>query len=152
MGDHARLFPALVGRLNPGGVLAVQMPDNLDEPIHQLMRQVAEDGPWAETLTSAGTARHPRYSADWYYALLRPIVSRVDIWRTTYTHVLQGGPDAIVEWIKGTGLRPYLDPLDETQRVAFLARYREAVAATHPTYEDGSILLPYPRLFIVATR
>ena len=74
------------------------------------------------------------------------------MWRTTYYHVLQGGADAIVEWFKGSGLRPFLAPLDEAERTGFLERYRAGVAAAYPARADGSVLLPFPRLFIVATR
>jgi trans-aconitate 2-methyltransferase len=83
---------------------------------------------------------------------LRQSCAKVDVWRTTYHHVLKGGADGIVEWFKGTGLRPFLDPLDEAEKAAYLDRYRNAVAKAYPALPDGSVLLPFPRLFIVATR
>jgi trans-aconitate 2-methyltransferase len=150
--DHATLFPALMQRLTPGGTLAVQMPDNLDEPSHRLMREVAAEGPWADRLSGAATARHPRHQADHYYALLRDPADSVDIWRTTYMHVLQGGAHAIVEWVKATGLRPYIDPLHDGERQDFLALYEAAIARAYPVFPDGTVLLPFPRLFIVARR
>ncbi len=70
------------------------------------------------------TVRLHRPGALWYYGLLRDKVTRLDIWRTTYFHVLKGGPQAVVEWFRGSGLRPYLDALDEVERADFLARYR----------------------------
>jgi trans-aconitate 2-methyltransferase len=149
--DHEALFPALMAQLGPGGALAVQMPDNLDEPSHRLMREVASDGPWAAKLKYAAAARVARHSAGWYFQLLRPHASHVDIWRTTYFHPLAGAP-AIVEWLKGTGLRPFLDPLEESEREAFLARYEQAIAKAYPAEADGTVLLPFPRLFVVATR
>ena len=75
-----------------------------------------------------------------------------DVWRTTYSHVLPGGTDAVVEWFKGSGLRPFLDRLDAAESIEYLARYRALVAAALPPMEDGSVLLPFPRLFVVATR
>ncbi|WP_042883653.1 trans-aconitate 2-methyltransferase [Cupriavidus necator] len=150
--DHAGLFPALVSKLSPGGTLAVQMPDNLEEPAHRLMRQVAAEGPWAGKLAGASKARAERASAQWYYELLRPVCQRVDVWLTTYHHPLAGGPAAVVEWFKGSGLRPFLQPLDEAERAAYLARYEAAIAKAYPPLADGSVLLPFPRLFIVATR
>jgi trans-aconitate 2-methyltransferase len=150
--EHAALFPALVGRLAAGGGLAIQMPDNLDVPAHQLMRETAADGPWAPTLAAASASRTPLGSADWYYGLLRPLCSRVDVWRTTYYHPLPGGAAAIVEWFKGSGLRPFLEPLDAPSRAAYLERYTAAVARAYPTLPDGSVLLPFPRLFLVAVR
>ncbi|GAN77864.1 trans-aconitate 2-methyltransferase [Acidisphaera rubrifaciens] len=150
--DHATLLPRLAGMLAPGGSLAVQMPDNHDEPSHALMRAVAAEAPWAAALEGVAAARGPIARADWYYRLLRPVCARVDIWRTTYVHALGGGADAVVEWVRGTGLRPFLAPLDDAARAGFLARYRALVAAAYPRQPDGAVLLPFPRLFIVATR
>jgi trans-aconitate 2-methyltransferase len=149
--DHETLFPALMAKLSPGGALAVQMPDNLDEPSHRLMGEVAGNGPWAAKLQEATGARTERHLADWYFRLTQHHAARVDIWRTTYFHPLAGAR-AIVEWLKGTGLRPFLDPLEEGERDAFLARYEEAIAEAYPAEADGTVLLPFPRLFIVAAR
>ena len=157
--DHAALLPRLAARLAPGGSLAVQMPDNLDEPAHRLMREVAAAGPWAGKLAEAagmrtgmGTPDWYLGTPDWYYRVLRAWCSRVDVWRTTYHHVLPGGADAVVEWFKGSGLRPFLAPLDEAERAGFLARYRAGVAEAYPVLPDGAVLLPFPRLFMVGTR
>ncbi len=148
--DHARLFPALVDRLALGGSLAVQMPDNLDEPSHRLMREVAAAGPWARKLGDAGAVRTPRHPVGFYAEILFGR-AELDLWRTTYYHPLAGA-DGVVEWLKATGLRPFLAPLDPGEREGFLAAYREAIAAAYPTLPDGTLLLPFPRLFIVATR
>jgi trans-aconitate 2-methyltransferase len=149
--DHDALFPQLVGRLTPGGHLAIQMPDNLDEPAHRLLREVAAAGPWARKLE--GVARTERFDARHYYGLLAPLCSRVDVWRTTYHHPLTGGADAVVEWFKGSALRPFLAALEsDEERNAFTARYREAIGQAYPAFEDGTVLLPFPRLFIVATK
>jgi trans-aconitate 2-methyltransferase len=150
--DHARLMPALVGKLASGGALAVQMPDNLDESAHRLMREVAATGPWAAKLAAAASARAPLAGADWYYQLLRPLCSKVDVWRTTYYHPLPGGVDAVVEWFKGSGLRPFIEPLGEEERASYLAHYTTAISRAYPALADGSVLLPFPRLFIVAIR
>jgi len=150
--DHAALLPALVSRLAPGGGLAIQMPDNLDGPAHRLMREIAAEGPWAQTLASSSTARTSIEDAEWYYTLLRRLCSKVDVWRTTYYHPLSGGAAAIVEWFKGSGLRPFLEPLDPPMRAAYLERYTAAIARAYPASADGSVLLPFPRLFMVAIR
>jgi trans-aconitate 2-methyltransferase len=149
--NHGRLFPAVAARLAPSGALAVQMPDNLDIPAQRLMREVAADGPWAAQLASAGEVRTPIAAASWYYELLKGTCARVDVWRTTYHHALSGA-GAIVEWFKGSGLRPFLDPLDAPTRAAYLERYTAAVAQAYPAMADGTVLLPFPRLFIVAVR
>jgi trans-aconitate 2-methyltransferase len=150
--DHGRLLPALVGRLVPRGALAIQMPDNLEDPAHRLMREIAADGPWARMLTEASSQRTAIFGADRYYELLRPSCSRVDVWRTTYYHALPGGAAAIVEWFKGSGLRPFLEPLELKLRAAYLERYTDAVARAYPALPDGSVLLPFPRLFMTAIR
>jgi trans-aconitate 2-methyltransferase len=150
--DHEHLFPRLIAKLAPSGSLAVQMPDNLDEPAHRLMREVATDGPWAGRLADTVGRRAPRKSPEWYYAALRGACSALDIWRTTYHHVLPGGAHAVVEWFKGSGLRPFLDALDAREQADYLARYEAKIAAAYPAHEDGRVLLPFPRLFIVATR
>ena len=147
--DHSTLLPALIARLASGGGLAIQMPDNLDVPAHRLMREIAEKGPWATVLAEASKSRTPLASADGYYTLLRPLCTRVDVWRTTYYHALSGGAGAVVEWFKGSGLRPFLEPLDAASRAAYLERYTAAVARAYPALADGSVLLPFPRLFMV---
>ncbi len=148
--NHAVLFPALIEKLAKGGVLAVQMPDNLDEHTHRLMRVTAANGSWAEKLAIAAK-RLPREGAEWYYQNLQSKVETLDIWRTTYYHPLSGGAAAIVEWLKGTGLRPFLDPLTNDEKEAFLASYQAEISKVYAVFPDGSVLLPFPRLFMVAT-
>ena len=150
--NHETLMHRLMRALSPGGSLAVQMPDNLEEPAHRLMRQGAADARFSAKLAGAAGARQPRLDAMWYYRLLKPDASRVDVWRTTYHHVLAGGTDAVVEWFKGSGLRPFLAPLDPDEQGAFLADYRAALVDAYPPLPDGAVLLPFPRLFIVAIR
>ena len=150
--DHARLLPGLLQQLAPGGWLAVQMPDNLEEPAHRLMREVAARGPWAERLADAQRQRETRPPADWYFRVLRDAGASVDIWRTTYHHQLAGGMGAVVEWFKGSGLRPFLKPLSPSEQAAYLERYQEALAGAYPLMADGTVLLPFPRLFFVARR
>ena len=149
--DHAALLPRLFAQLAPGGTLAVQMPDNLDEPLHVAMRATAADGPWAGKLARATEARAARHAAAWYWRLLRGAAARVEVWRTVYHHPLPGA-GGILEWVRATGLRPFLAPLDAGERSAFLARYEAALAAAYPAEPDGTVLLPFPRLFLVAVR
>ena len=147
--EHLTQLPRVLAALQPGGVLAVQMPDNMAEPSHVLMRRTAAEGPWAEQLRDA--ARQPLPPPRAYYDALRPVASRVEIWHTAYNHVL-AGPEAIVEWVKSTGLRPFIDPLAPADRDTFLARYLAYIAEAYPRTVDGKVLLRFPRLFIVAVR
>ncbi len=150
--DHRKLLPSLVRRLAPSGSLAVQMPDNLEEPAHRIMREVARSGPWAGRLADAAAQRAVIETPTWYYELLQPLCRRVDVWRTVYHHPLGGGAEAIVSWFQGSGLRPFLAALDDGDRGSFLDRYCSAIAPLYPELADGVVLLPFPRLFIVATR
>ncbi|AMW81233.1 Trans-aconitate 2-methyltransferase [Pseudomonas yamanorum] len=147
--DHATLYPHLVSQLTLGGTLAVQTPDNLDEPAHKLAREVAADGPWA---TKIGAVKHnERHTASYYFELLNKHCSTVDVWRTTYHHPLAGSA-AVVEWFKGSALRPFLAPLTESEKSAFLDEYLARITKAYPALADGTVLLPFPRLFIIATR
>lgn len=147
--DHLAVLERLLAGLPEGGVLAVQMPDNVEEPSHRLMRATAANGPWAERL--AGAARDVLPSVGAYYDRLKPLARHVDIWHTFYNHPLEGA-SAIADWFRSTGLRPYLSPLDEEERAAFLADYTARLAEAYPARVDGRVLLRFPRLFIVAVR
>ncbi len=149
--DHLAVLVRLMGALAPGGVLAVQMPDNLDEPSHRAMRDAAEAGPWAEKIRAAGIGRERLPPVEAYYDALKPHAARVDLWLTHYQHPLAGVP-AIVEWLKSTGLRPYLAPLTEAEKPAFLADYARRLEADYRPRVDGTVLLRFPRLFIIAVR
>jgi trans-aconitate 2-methyltransferase len=149
--DHAGLFTRLARSLAPGGVLAVQMPNNVSEPSHVSMAEVAADGPWAELLANAGSAKAPIGSFSDYRRWLADAGCDTDIWQTTYVHGLSGH-QAIVDWFMSTGLKPYIDPLPEAERVLFLEKYRAKIAQAYSTESDGRVLLRFPRLFIVATR
>jgi len=145
--DHARLYPQLLAQLAAGGCLAVQTPDNLAEPPHRVAQALAASPRWVQRI---GHVQHPaRRPAAWYHALLTPLCSRVDIWRTTYFHPLAGHA-AVVEWFKGSALGPYLAPLDAAGRNAFLDAYLAGITRAMPAQDDGTVLLPFPRLFVVA--
>lgn len=137
--------------LADGGVLAVQMPDNLSEPTHRLMEETALGGPWAERFADGKVKRPPLPRPQDYINALQPLSARIDVWHTIYYHRLENA-EAIVEWVKGTGLRPWLDALDETDRPAYLEAYTAAVRDSYPPLDDGKVLLRFPRLFIVATK
>jgi trans-aconitate 2-methyltransferase len=128
----------------------VQMPRNYQSPSHALMRKVAEEGAWRDRLHDARDALAVR-GPEFYYDLLAPAARRVDIWETEYGHVMESAR-AILEWVRGTGLRPFLDPLDKDERAAFEERYLAELARAYPRRADGKVLFPFRRLFIVASR
>ncbi len=147
--DHLAQLPRVLAALRPGAVLAVQMPDNLAEPTHRLMKDVAHAGAWADRLK--GAPREPLPPPRTYYDALQPHAARLDIWHTIYNHPLADAA-AIVEFVRSTGLRPFLDPLSDAERREFVARYTARIAEAYPPMADGRVLLRFPRLFIVAQR
>jgi trans-aconitate 2-methyltransferase len=149
--EHEMILPRLVGMLAAGGSLAIQMPDNENEPSHLLMWEIAGDAKWKERLQSALSPRTKIESPYWYYALLQKENVRVDLWRTVYYHSL-AGIDTIVEWFKGSGLRPYLAALNDQEQKQFIRRYTDHLAEAYPLQSDGTVLLAFPRFFIVATK
>jgi len=151
LGDHARLMPRLFGLLAPGGVLALQMPDNLDEPSHRLMHEVAALPPFSAAARDAGAQRDKPLSVPAYYDLLAATAEEVDIWHTVYRHPMADA-DAIVQWLRATGLRPFVDALPQAKQADFLAEYTTRIDRAYPARADGRRLLAFPRLFIVARR
>ena len=147
--DHLGVLARQLDALAPGAVLAVQMPDNVAEPTHVLMGEVAADGPWAPRLRDAARAPLPPVRS--YYDALRPSARRVDLWHTVYNYALADAA-AVVEWVRATGLRPFLDPLTPDEQRAFLEAYTRRVAEAYPPAADGRVLLRFPRLFLVAVR
>jgi trans-aconitate 2-methyltransferase len=149
--DHSQLVPQLLAFLRPGGALAVQMPNNSQEPSHRLMRELAQHELTASALTATPRGSEHVSSPSAYYDLLAAHARSVDIWQTRYEHVM---PDAaaIVEWVKGSGLRPYLEALPAERREGFLSDYERAIASAYPTRADGLRLFSFPRMFMVAVR
>jgi trans-aconitate 2-methyltransferase len=143
---HATLLPRLVAAVAPDGVLAVQMPRTGDAPAHRLMREIAADEPWQAAL--AGRARAHVQAPSFYYDLLAPLARQVDLWETEYQHVMADSA-AILEWVKGTALRPFLEPLSQDQRAAFTTRYRAALEQAYLPQADGRIIFPFRRLFVI---
>lgn len=148
LGDHQSLFGRL-GRFVPeGGVLAVQMPDNWNEPTHTIPAALVDDPAYSDVAHTLARARVAPAAA--YRRWLGRDVD-VETWTTVYDHVLSGA-DPVLDWVMGSVLRPVAEALDPNRRTAFLAecarRYRDA----YPPEPDGSTVLPFRRLFIVARR
>ena len=147
--DHVSVLLRLLKGLKAGGVLALQMPDNLNEPSHRLMRETAAIGLWANALRHASGSREMIRTPHEYYNLLKPHCRGLDIWHTAYYHVLDG-VQSIVDFVSTTGLRPYLDPLEAAMRGQFVDAYRAELAKAYPEILDGKVLMRFPRIFLVA--
>lgn len=145
--DHATLLPRLIRYLAPGGVLAVQVPHNHYAASHTVMAETAAAGPWAERLAPL-VRSFPVEEPAFYYDLLAPLATSIDIWETEYLHVLEGD-EPVVRWTMGTALRPVLAALTDAEREDFLAAYGQRIAQAYPRRHDGHTLFPFRRLFMV---
>jgi trans-aconitate 2-methyltransferase len=148
--EHDKLFPRLVSYLKPGGVLAMQVPHNHEKMTHVSMRTVATENKWSVDLSDIRYIR-PVLEAQQYYDVLCADATNIDIWETEYFHVMSS-IEAIVEWLKGTGLRPFIEALAVNERAEYLRLYADELRKHIRTQADGKVLLPFPRLFVVARK
>lgn len=145
--DHERLLPALLALTRPGGVLAFQIPMQYEEPIHRIISAMIRSRRWKTALGGLTLFHH--LGKRGYVDLLAAMTADFDVWETTYYHILPSHAD-IIEWYRGTGLRPYLAALPETERTAFTEAVYRAVVRHYPPLRDGRILFPFPRFFATA--
>lgn len=146
---HLELLPRLVSWLRPGGWLAFQVPGNFRLPSHQLLAQLRLSDRWRAQV-GEGAERHLAVADPaTYAALLGDLGCEVDAWETTYLHLLRGA-DPVVDWVKGTGLRPVLAALDPGDQAAFLAEYAALLCDAYPSRADGITPFPFRRIFVVA--
>lgn len=148
---HTESFPAWIDALTPGGTLAFQVPGNFGSPSHVLLNELRDSPRWRPRL---GAERHrdPVLEPAGYFAVLAPLGCVVDAWETTYVQVLHG-EDPVLEWTKGTALRPVLTLLadDPEARDAFLADYAAVLRTAYPPTPYGTAF-PFRRIFVVAVR
>ena len=146
---HEALLPRLVSRLADGGWLAFQVPGNFDQAAHWLLREMAGSPRWRALLSGVAFNRQ---AADpvLYLDLLAREGCAVDAWETTYLHVLTG-PDPVLRWYQGTGLRPVIAALDAGQAAEFMAEYGAMLRQKYPQAPYGTVL-PFRRVFVVARR
>jgi trans-aconitate 2-methyltransferase len=149
--QHGVLLKKILHAMKKESVLAVQMPDNLAEPSHFLMAEVAAQGQWAHKLSKVHDMRSDILQPTEYYDLLKPLCAEIDIWHTLYQHPVNGH-QGIVGMVSSTGLKPYLDMLTEDEQVEYLLAYRAALEEHYPVQHDGTVLFRFPRLFIVARK
>ena len=149
--NHLEVLQTILRDMKTGAALAVQMPDNLNELSHVAMCDAALNAPSLDKMQNAARAREALPLPNTYYAALKPLCRQFDIWHTIYYHPLDGVA-GIVEWLKGTGLRPFLGPLTADEQKDYLARYATLLAKHYPVQADGKVLLRFPRLFMVAAK
>ena len=148
--NHAALFPRLFRHVAAGGALAIQMPGNYDAPAHLIMREMALSPAWRGHFPADGIREWHVHDLAAYYDILAPIAAAVDFWETEYLHVMEDAA-GIVEWYKGTGLRPFLDALaGDELKASFLAQYLERIRQAYPVRKDERVIFPFRRLFLIA--
>ncbi|MBQ8954448.1 MAG: methyltransferase domain-containing protein [Clostridia bacterium] len=147
--DHAALIPKLFSGLREGGVLAVQMPMNACEPLFQIADEAARR--YLQKYPSRPIEENATLSPDRYYDILSALTDRFDIWESVYYHSMPS-IEAMVEWIKGARLRPYLNALDQADARQLLAEITQKAAAVYRTRENGSIIFKFRRFFFTAIR
>jgi trans-aconitate 2-methyltransferase len=145
---HRELLPRLVDMLEPGGWLAFQVPGNFDEPSHRLLRELAADARFAAATKEV--VFPSSHDPEVYLADLAALGCGLDVWETTYLHVLDG-PDPVFRWISGTGARPVLQVLEGPLLDEFVAEFKAGLRDAYPTRDHGTVL-PFRRVFCVARR
>lgn len=148
--DHEALIPRLAALVADGGWLAVQMPANFDAPSHTLIREVSALEPFRAHLHKLEGEPRTQQSVLWYVETLSSLGFEVDAWTTEYEQILRG-ENPVLEWVKGTALRPVLNALPRDLHEAFLAQYGVRLLEAYPTRDFGT-LLPFKRVFFVARR
>jgi trans-aconitate 2-methyltransferase len=148
--DHERLLSRLSRMLSAHGTLAVQMPNRFHGPIQAAIEAVVGDSRWESRLDGVGLHRESVRPILWYVWLLHRRGLAVNAWETTCVHILRG-ENPVLEWIKGTALRPLLSRLDETTAAQFLKELGPRLTVAYPPTGDVTFF-PMPRLFFVAQR
>jgi len=147
---HADLLPGFVAALAPGGELAFQVPGNFGAPSHTLLADLRRSPRWRDRLGDAAGRAAAVHEPGEYVGLLAGLGCEVDAWETTYLHVLTG-PDPVLEWVRGTALRPVLTALPAAEAAEFEAEYGALLREAYPPGPAGTVL-PFRRIFVVARR
>jgi trans-aconitate 2-methyltransferase len=146
---HDELLLRWTDFLAPGGWLAFQLPGNFDQPSHAIVREMAASPRWRGPLADARLNRQAGDPADYVALLARPGFE-VDAWETSYLHILHG-ENPVLEWTKGSTLRPVLAALDAEQGAAFVGEYGERLTGAYRPHPFGT-LFPFRRVFTVVHR
>ncbi|MDT7725957.1 MAG: trans-aconitate 2-methyltransferase [Actinomycetota bacterium] len=147
---HQALLRRWVTELPPGAWLAVQVPGNFNAPSHSLVRELAAGPEWVSQLADVvfredGTVSEPAAYAE----LLASAGCAVDAWETTYVQRLTG-PDAVLEWITGTALRPVKAAMDPDAWARFRRQLAPLLNTAYPPRADGTTWFPFRRIFFTA--
>ncbi|MEU9007313.1 trans-aconitate 2-methyltransferase [Streptomyces sp. NPDC048551] len=149
---HAGSFARWIDGLRPGGTFAFQIPGNFTAPSHRLLAELCDTARWRERLGGHGARYVHILDPGEYLDRLTGLGCAADVWETTYHQLLQG-PDPVLDWVKGTALRPVLTALGDDRAAVedFLAEYREVLREAYPAGPCGTVF-PFRRVFAVARK
>ena len=145
--DHERLLKNMIDLLNPEGVLVVQIPMNFNEPIHIIIQELAASPKWKEYFNQKRKSNVLKPGE--YYDILSEISEEFYIWETIYYHTMKSHKD-ILEWYRGTGLRPYLDALPSDKKAEFENDVMVNLVERYPKQKNGDVIFRFPRFFFIA--
>ena len=150
MPHHEELLPNLFSLLESGGALALQIPNTAHMPIHIALQTLVNSEKWHAQL--GGVATHSVFPAPYYYDILSTLSDDIDLWETHYYHVMESH-QSIVQWYSSTGLRPYLNNLDsDSAQAAFLAEFENELKVAYPAQNNGFVLFPFVRIFVIVRK
>ena len=146
--NHEILLPKLMSLLRRGGILAVQVPIQSEHPVHIIMNELVTSAKWKDKLLQRN---YNNLSTCEYYDALSGISDDFEMWETIYCHRMPSY-ESIIEWYKGTGLRPYLEQLSETDAEDFVSDVYRELKNRYKIQRNGEIMFRFPRLFFIAKR
>lgn len=147
--NHKALLPRIMDILNTGGKMAVQIPINYEEPVHKIIGETAKSDKWKNKIAQTGIFN--TLTVEEYYDILSEISSDFEMWVTTYCHRMDSH-DAIIEWYRSTGLKPYLEQLNDADKAEFTADVKSGIVKFYPVQKNGEVIFRFPRLFFVAEK
>ncbi len=147
--NHKKLLSEMMGILNPGGVLAVQIPFQFDQPVHKAIASIAANDKWKSLIPFEKVFNILRENE--YFDLLSEISSDFSMWKTVYFHRMPS-QFGIIEWYRATGLKPYLEILSDDKKAEFENDVFEEIKQYYPVQQNGEVIFRFPRLFFTAEK
>ena len=146
--NHNELLPKLMTLLKPNGILAIQIPMQRKHPVHIIINELANTIKWSDKITPR---QYNNLTTEEYFDVLSNTSNDFEIWETTYCHRMPNY-ESIIEWYKGTGLRPYLEQLTESDADNFINDVYNELKQRYKTQKNGEILFRFPRLFFMVRK
>ncbi len=144
--EQRELLSKCKEKLNAGGILAVQIPFIQNAPFYKILYKLVDEK-W-QNLSSIKNFHN--LMPEEYYDLLNELCFDFDIWQTTYYHTVSSY-EGIIDWYKGSGLRPYLEALEsDEKRQQFTSELLSIIKDKYPMQSNGNVILKMPRMFFTA--